>query len=111
MSRIFQINLEEARSKGTPPPGNLAIPIFSHGSLVVEIYTPAGTDPQTPHARDELYVVVRGSGQFFDGDTRHAVKPGSFMFVPAGQAHRFEDFSDDFTVWVAFYGPEGGETP
>jgi hypothetical protein len=23
--------------------------------------------------------------------------------------HCFEDFSSDFTVWVAFYGPEGGE--
>jgi hypothetical protein len=23
--------------------------------------------------------------------------------------HRFEDFSGDLTVWVLFYGPEGGE--
>ena len=23
--------------------------------------------------------------------------------------HRFEEFSDDFLVWVFFYGPEGGE--
>ena len=31
------------------------------------------------------------------------------VFVPAGQIHRFEDFSSDFVVWVVFYGPEGGE--
>ena len=23
--------------------------------------------------------------------------------------HRFEDFTDDFAIWVIFYGPEGGE--
>jgi len=23
--------------------------------------------------------------------------------------HRFEEFSNDFAVWVFFYGPEGGE--
>jgi hypothetical protein len=31
------------------------------------------------------------------------------LFVAAGQTHRFEDFSDDFAVWVFFYGPDGGE--
>jgi uncharacterized protein YjlB len=46
---------------------------------------------------------------FFDGEKRQAVEPGSFLFVPAGAVHCFEDFSSDFTVWVAFYGPEGGE--
>ena len=37
-------------------------------------------------------------------------KLARFCLVPAGQIHRLlEDFSSDFTVWVAFYGPEGGE--
>jgi GNAT superfamily N-acetyltransferase len=35
------------------------------------------------------------------------VQAGSFLFVAAGQVHRFEDFSQDFAVWVAFYGPKG----
>lgn len=86
------------------------MPIFSHGSLVVELYTPAGRDPQKPHTRDEVYFVARGKGWFFDGKDRHAVEPGSFLFVPTGQTHRFEEFSSDFAVWVAFYGPEGGES-
>ena len=103
------VGLAEALTKGPPPPGNLAVPIFSHGSLVVELYTPVGHDPQKPHTRDEIYFVSRGRGFFFDGQQRHSVEAGSFIFVPAGQVHRFEDFSSDFTVWVAFYGPEGGE--
>jgi mannose-6-phosphate isomerase-like protein (cupin superfamily) len=70
---------------------------------------PMDHDPQQPHVRDEIYIVAQGLGQFFDGTALHAVEPGSFLFVPAGQVHRFENFSADFTVWVAFYGPDGGE--
>ena len=109
-TRVVHVGLTDALSKGTPPPGNLAVPIFSHGSLAVELYTPAGQDPQKPHTRDEVYFVTRGKSLFFDGDQRHSVEAGSFLFVPAGQIHRFEDFSSDFVVWVVFYGPEGGET-
>ena len=108
-TRITHVSFAEALSKGPPPPGNLAVPIFSHGSLVVELYTPVGHDPQKPHTRDEIYFVARGKGLFFDGERKHPVEAGSFLFVPAGQIHRFESFSSDFAVWVAFYGPEGGE--
>ena len=108
-SHIRVSSLSEALSKGPPPEGNLAVPIFAQGSLVVEMYTPVGQDPQKPHTRDEVYFVARGRGLFFDGERRHAVEAGSFMFVPAGHVHRFEDFSSDFAVWVAFYGPDGGE--
>ena len=106
---IKHVSLAEALHKGPPPPGNLAVPIFSNGSLVVELYTPVGHDPQKPHTRDEIYFVTRGKGFFFDGERRHSVEAGSFLFVPAGHDHRFEDFSSDFVVWVEFYGPEGGE--
>ena len=106
---VTHVGFTEALAKGPPPPGNLAVPIFAHGSLVVELYQPVGRDPQKPHTRDEVYFVARGSGFFFDGDRRHSIGPGSFLFVPAGQEHRFEDFSEDLVVWVAFYGPEGGE--
>jgi mannose-6-phosphate isomerase-like protein (cupin superfamily) len=109
-TRIVHVSLSEALAKGPPPPGNLAVPIFSHGSLVVEIYTPVGHDPQKPHTRNEIYFVTRGTGFFFDGEQRHSVAAGSFLFVAAGQIHRFEDFSPDFVVWVVFYGAEGGET-
>jgi len=50
-----------------------------------------------------------GQVYFFDGAQRHAVEAGSFLFVPAGQSHRFEDFSSDFVIWVVFYGREGGK--
>lgn len=84
--------------------------VLAHGSLSVEIYAPRGRDPQTPHTRDEAYVVVQGRGAFVNGSTRHPFEPGDFLFVPAGVEHRFVDFTDDLVVWVIFYGPEGGES-
>jgi Cupin domain len=109
--RSVRVTLAEALSQGPPPAGNLAVPVFAHGSLEVELYTPTGVDPQQPHDRDEVYVVARGTGNFFDGESRHPVEPGTFLFVAAGQPHRFEGFSADFAVWVFFYGPRGGERP
>ncbi|MGF1578428.1 MAG: cupin domain-containing protein [Gemmataceae bacterium] len=108
-AKTAHVSLMEALAKGPPPAGNLAIPIFAHGSLEVELYIPKGHDSQRPHRRDEVYVVSRGKGIFFDGERRYEIAPGSFLFVPAGQPHRFEDFSEDFAVWVFFYGPDGGE--
>ena len=91
-----------------------SVALFEHGTLQVKFYIPRGTndeliDPQTPHTRDELYVVARGAGVFFNGENRHKVEVGDLIFAPTGKAHRFEDFSEDFAVWVMFYGPEGGE--
>ena len=38
------------------------------------------------------------------------MKEPTDLFAAAGATHRFENFSDDLTVWVLFYGPEGGES-
>ena len=103
------ISLAAALSKGPPPPGNLAVPLFKHGSLQVELYAPIGRDLQQPHNRDEVYFVAKGFGTFFDGVEKHRVEMGAVLFVAAGRAHHFEDFSDDFTLVVVFYGPLGGE--
>lgn len=83
--------------------------LFNHGSLSIEIYKPEKVDLQKPHSRDELYVVISGSGYFVNGDSRDAFEAGEMLFVPAGVVHRFESFTDDFATWVMFYGPEGGE--
>lgn len=83
--------------------------VFTRGSLEVEIYAPRGSDPQTPHRKDELYVVVTGSGTFVAADVRTSFGPGDCLFAAAGVVHRFVDFTDDLVVWVVFYGPDGGE--
>ena len=99
----------EALARLPGPGGERFATVFEHGTLLVEIYAPRGTDPQQPHTRDELYVVVSGGGEFFNDGRRHPFGPGDVLFAPAGAVHRFEDFTDDLVVWVVFYGPEGGE--
>jgi len=77
--------------------------------MSVEIYRPVNTDTQTPHLQDELYVIISGSGEFFNNGERSAIRQGDVLFVPAGVEHRFENFTNDFATWVIFYGPNGGE--
>ncbi|WP_394970619.1 cupin domain-containing protein [uncultured Croceitalea sp.] len=84
--------------------------LFEHGTLSVEIYKPENVDLQQPHSRDEVYVIISGTGEFINGNKKVSFNPGDFLFVPAGVTHRFENFTDDFSTWVIFYGPEGGES-
>jgi len=106
----MKITLKEALSKIPGPNGNRFATVFEHGTLSVEIYAPRGEDPQQPHTRDEVYIVMQGSGEFINGDARHPFQTGDFLFAPAGIEHSFVNFTDDFAVWVIFYGPEDGET-
>ncbi len=93
------------------PETQRSVEVMSHGTMVVKYYAPRGTDEQTPHTRDELYVVARGTGTFINGDKEHPFGAGDVLFVPAGVEHRFADFTDDFGTGVIFYGPDGGERP
>ena len=104
-----RVTMTEAFARIPGPRGERFAKVFEHGSLEVELYAPRGRDPQTPHTRDEVYVVVQGSGSYVHGENREGFGPGDFLFAPAGLVHRFEDFTDDLVVWVLFYGPEGGE--
>ena len=105
--------------------GHLSALLLAHGSMELRWYVPVSNDPQTPHDRDELYIIVSGAGVFvraedrvqfgddeplsLQGEESVAVQPGDVLFVPAGTAHRFEATSPDFGTWMIFYGPEGGE--
>ena len=83
--------------------------VFQNGTLDIEIYKPDKIDLQSTHTRDEGYIIAEGIGTFYHEGERCKVAKGDFLFVPAGDKHRFEDFTDDFSTWVIFYGPEGGE--
>lgn len=100
------ISIEQARQQA-PVPGFLRV--FERGTLSAELYRPRGHDPQTPHLQDEVYIVIRGSGVYLCAGTSTPFHAGDLLFAAAGIEHHFESFSEDFEVWVIFYGPEGGE--
>lgn len=104
-----RLTLSKALRRLPGPQGERSLALFEHGSLVVKLYMPSGRDPQTPHSQDEVYVVAQGSGDFVCNGERQSFEPNDVLFAAAGAEHRFENFGDDFAVWVFFYGPEGGE--
>ncbi|HKP13275.1 MAG TPA: cupin domain-containing protein [Blastocatellia bacterium] len=104
-----KVAFEEALAKLPASGGERFVTLFTHGSLQVELYAPRDFDPQKPHARDEVYIVAQGHGEYVCEGVRQKFAPGDFLFAAAGESHWFERFSDDFAVWVLFYGPEGGE--
>ena len=104
-----EISLEAALAAVGARTDSRSVELLRHGTLTVKMYAPRGHDPQTPHAQDEIYVIAKGHGQFFDGEKLIPVTIGDLLFAAAGQPHRFENFSDDFATWVMFYGPDGGE--
>jgi mannose-6-phosphate isomerase-like protein (cupin superfamily) len=103
-----------ARIPGAPtkkwPDGDRYSTAFAHGSMSVGLYVPIGHDPQTtPHSQDELYIVRSGNAIFVTSEERQPCDSGDVLFVPAGVEHRFDSLSADFSAWVVFWGPEGGE--
>lgn len=78
--------------------------LFKQGNLEVEIYKPHLVDNQTPHDRDEFYLVISGKGKFQLCERVVGFGPGDFLYVPRGAEHRFFEFTDDFITWVFFIG-------
>ena len=111
----MRIALDEVRARlplpatGKWPLGVFDVEALRHGTMSLQLFAPRGEDFQSPHRQDELYVVVAGTGVFRRGDVRFPFASGDVLFVPAGEEHRFEVFSDDFVAWVIFWGPDGGE--
>ena len=105
------IRLADARARIPGPAGEHAVSLMDRGTLKVKLSCPVPPNEQAPHAQDEIYVIVRGSGILIHDGKRDRLAAGDLAFVAAGSEHRFEDFTDDLTVWVVFFGPEGGEAP
>ena len=106
-SRVF--HLADAQSRVPGPAGEHSVSVLQHGSLNLKLSLPVAPNQQTPHSQDEIYVIIAGEGILFHDGKREAFQPGDVMFVAAGTEHRFENFTEDLSVWVVFYGPAGGE--
>ena len=96
------VRIEDALRRIPGSSGERYVSVLDYETLEIEFYAPRGMDPQKPHTRDEIYVVLQGHGHFVNGKDRHAFVAGDVMFVPAGVEHRFEEFSDDLQLWAFF---------
>ncbi len=77
----------------------LRVPVMSSGLYVLAA---GDDDPQHPHREDEIYVVLAGAARFTGGGETTTVGPGSVIFVPALEEHRFHDITEHLEVVVVF---------
>jgi mannose-6-phosphate isomerase-like protein (cupin superfamily) len=84
---------------------------MASASLSVGTYSipRGGLDDQSPHAEDEIYVVTSGRALIVTPSGRASVGPGSVIYVPAGEEHRFVDVAEDLTLLVIFAPPYSGD--
>jgi quercetin dioxygenase-like cupin family protein len=68
------------------------------------------TDDQSPHTEDEIYLITSGRAGFEGGGKRVEVGPGSVIFVPAHEDHRFVDITEDLAAFVMFGPAEGSRS-
>ncbi len=78
--------------------------LLERADFDVGMYRPGEIDDQTPHARDEIYIVAAGTGEFICAGEREKFGPSDVFFVAKGVEHGFENFSNDFATWVIFIG-------
>jgi mannose-6-phosphate isomerase-like protein (cupin superfamily) len=78
---------------------HLSVPDLSVGTYSIPR---GGDDGQQPHTEDEIYVVTSGRAVFEAADRSVSVGPGSVLYVPAGERHRFTGISEDLAVLVVF---------
>ena len=78
---------------------HLSVPDLSVGTYSISA---GGNDDQSPHTEDEIYVVTGGRARIETPDASAEVGPGSVIFVPANEAHRFVDVTEDLSVLVLF---------
>lgn len=79
--------------------------VFVDGDLEVRFAAKPTDGPQVPHLKDEIYFVAAGNGRYRVEDTVTDVTAGDVLFCAAHVPHGFEGISEDFCVWVLFYGP------
>jgi mannose-6-phosphate isomerase-like protein (cupin superfamily) len=87
---------------------HLEVPDLSCGTYSLPA---GGTDTQSPHTEDEIYVVTRGRATLWTPTGSAPMGPGDVAFVAAGEEHRFVDIVEDFAVVVVFGPAEYSRAP
>ena len=74
-------------------------PLTPAGALSIEIFDTTGPEQAGPpphrHPWDEIYVVLEGMLEVFDGNSWQQAKTGACVCVPAGQVHAYRNGSPD----------------
>ena len=80
--------------------------VHTSPGLEIGVYVLVAPEPdrQQPHAEDEVYVVLEGSGVLEVEGATTPLEEGHAIFVPAGAEHRFTAY-EHLSLLVVFNGP------
>ena len=95
---VNQIILQQGCS-GSPYYEFIRVPDLSLGLYVLPA---GGTDPQSPHAEDEVYYVISGKAMIKVGKEDRPVRAGSVVYVAKGVEHCFHSIEEELKVLVFF---------
>ena len=76
---FHQLSIERAEKALSREHKKRFVTLMKHGTMSVEFYAPQKTDPQQPHRQDELYIVISGTGTFYNDGHRTAFQPRCFV--------------------------------
>ena len=84
--------------------GKSYLPFLNVSTMHCGVYHLAAgaKDGQSPHSEDEVYYVENGIAKIHIDGTDHDVKPGSVIFVKAGDKHYFHSIKEDLDLLVFF---------
>ena len=99
---LDRLDIDAARKRLLADGGGYAVVHESPG-LAIGVYVLVAPEPdrQQPHADDEVYVVLEGTGTLEVEGTPIELREGQAAFVPAGADHRFSAY-EHLAVLVIF---------
>ena len=98
------VSLAAARAL-RPPEGSRAAEVYRDDTVWIRFAAHPTSGLQVPHTQDEFYIVASGTARYRWNGEETTVGPGDMMFAAAHAPHGYDQFSEDFSVWIVFYGP------
>ena len=101
-AKAHTVEVQQAKERLAAAGGGYEIVHQSPGlELGVYVLVAPEPDRQQPHADDEVYVVLEGTGVLDVEGRRIELEEGNAVFVPAGADHRFSAY-EHLSVLVIF---------
>ena len=74
-------------------------------------FGPGNGAPFHAHPGEETMFITHGKAKFYNKSEEITVTPGTLLYYPAGEEHRFENIASQSFEFLFVYTPAGSEDP